>query len=628
MANQVTGVTHTLQDTYAYDSDGNLLTQTQSDLTGGDPSRTTTYTYNDFGELASVTDPAGDTTGYSYNDSGQMATMVDGDGNEYDYTYNEYGKVTQETLTTNSTSLPSPGSTSLVLDSYAYDPAGLLASATDAMGRITTYFYNTNEQLVATQNLTSAGTGRQNADTYDGAGNLIETDASGFPVTSANQTVTDYNYDAANRLTSMVADPTPAGTSDSGYANRTTSYTYNADNLVTAQTITGAGGSATTDYGYNSADEMTSQAVQNGSTADTTTWTYDTLGQALGMTRPDGNASGATAANYTTNYSYDQAGNLAVTAGPPVSTQTYSSQTPVSTRAVTVSGYDTFGDQTQVKDPNDNVTTTGYDGDGRVTSVIQPSYTPPGASTAITATTSYAYDGNGNVIKVTDPAGNSISYGYDALGDLTSETDPQLTGQSAPGVSTYTYDNDGEELSATSPTGAETQATYDSFGDLLTGTQDIRGSSGTSYDTTSYTYDYLGDPLTTTSPAGVVTTDTYDHLGELASAANSYGKHHELRLQLRRSARRGQQPRRHLRQLRLRPGGRPHLGHRLRHGAPAPGAPGAGHPDDGLRPVGEPHLVHRPGQQHHHRQLQRRRRADQPDPAGHILVFGYHQLWL
>jgi RHS repeat-associated protein len=523
VANQVTGVTHTLKDAYAYDADGNLLSQTQSDLTGGDPSRTTTYTYNDFGEVASATYPAGDTTGYSYNDSGQVATMVDGNGNEYDYSYNEYGKVTQITLTTNSASLPSPGSTSLVLDSYAYDPAGLLASATDAMGRTTTYFYNSDEQLVAAQNLTSAGTGRQSAYTYDGAGNLIQTDVSAFPVTSTNQTVIQYNYDAADRLTSMVVDPTPAGSSAGGYANRTTSYTYNAGNQVTSQMVTGAGGSSATTNGYNSAGELTSQAVQVGGTADTTTWTYDTLGQVLGMTSPDGNAAGATAANYTTNYSYDQAGDLAVTTGPPVSTESYTAQTPVSTRAVTVYGYDTFGDQTQVKDPNDNLTTMGYDGDGRVASVSQPSYTPPGSSTPITATTGYAYDGNGNLIKATDPEGNTTSYGYDALGDLTSETDPQLTGQSAPGVWAYTYDNDGEQLSATSPTGAETQATYDTFGDLATTTQDIRGGSGTTYHTTSYTYDYLGDPLTVTTPDGVVTTNTYNHLGELASTADSFG---------------------------------------------------------------------------------------------------------
>jgi RHS repeat-associated protein len=562
VVNQVTGVTHTLQDAYAYDADGNELSLTQSDLTGGDPARTTTYTYNDHGEVASVTqpggatsgggsqsqgassaNPAGATTGYTYNDSGQVATMVDPDGNEYEYSYNEYGEQTQVALQYNSTSQSSPepacpagqvpgpaNGCQLVVDSYAYDPAGLLAATTDAMGRITNYFYNADDELIATQQQPPPATpgatpppGRQTAYTYDPAGNLIETDASDLPVTTADQTVTDYTYDAADRLDAMVVDPTPAGTDDSGYADRTTSYTYNADNLVTSQTVTGDYGSSTTNEAYNSADELTSQSVVNGSTDDTTTWSYDGLGQVLGMTGPDGNVAGATAADYTTNYSYDQAGNLSVMAGPPVSTQTYASQTPASTRAVTVYGYDTFGDQTQVKDPDDNITTRAYDGNGRVTSVTQPPYTPPGASTAITATTTYGYDENGNLTSATDPEGNTTSYAYDALGDVISQTDPQLTGQSAPGVSSYAYDSDGEQLSATSPTGAQTQATYDYFGDRLTATQDIRTSSGTQADTTNFTYDYLGDPLTTTTPDGAVTTDTYDHLGELTSTANAYG---------------------------------------------------------------------------------------------------------
>jgi RHS repeat-associated protein len=563
VVNQVTGVTHTLQDAYAYDADGSLLSLTQTDLTGGDATRTTSYTYNDHGEVASVTQPGeatsggssqsggassanpnGATTGYTYNDAGQVATMVDPDGNEYDYAYNEYGEVTQVALQYNSTNqstspappcpagqVPGPANgCQLVVDSYAYDPAGQLAAVTDAMGRITNYFYNADDELIATQQqpppATSGATpppGRQTAYTYDPAGNLIETDASDLPVTTADQTVTDYTYDAANRLDSMVVDPTPAGTSDSGYVNRTTSYAYNADNLVTSKTVTGAYGSSATNYGYNTADELTSQSVVNGSTDDTTTWSYDTLGQVLGMTTPDGNASGSTAADYTTNYSYDQAGNLSAVAGPPVGTQTYASQTPASTRAVTLYGYDTFDEQTQVKDPDDNVTATAYDGDGRVTSVTRPSYTPPGSSTAVTATTKYGYDENGNPTSVTDPEGNTTSYAYDALGDVISQTDPQLTGQSAPGVWAYTYDSDGEQLSATSPTGAQTQATYDYFGDRLTATQDIRSSSGTADDTTSYTYDYLGDPLTTTTPDGVVTTDTHDHLGELTSSADAVG---------------------------------------------------------------------------------------------------------
>jgi RHS repeat-associated protein len=543
VANHATGVTHTRQDSYAYNADGNLLSLAQSDPTGEDATRTTGYTYNDHGEVASVTqpggaatggsapsqgassaNPAGATTGYSYNDSGLVTAMTDPNGSEYDYTYNEYGDLTQTTLNVNSTTQAVPaGGSSLVLDSYAYDPAGLLAAATDAMGRTTNYQYNGDEELVSASDLPSSGTGRMTTYSYDPAGNLAETDVSDDPVTTANQTITSYTYDAASRLASMVTGAVPSGASGSKYPGRTTSYAYNADDQVTSQTTTGVNGPGTTDYAYNSADEMTSQSVVNGSVSDTTSYTYDQLGQAASMTAPDGNVSGATAANYTTNYAYDQGGDLDQVTGPPVATVSDSAQAPATTRAVTSYGYDTFGDQTQATDPDGHVTTTAYDGGGRVLSVTQPSYTPPGSSSAITAVTKYGYDEDGNLTSATDPQGNTTGYAYDALGDLASVTDPQLAGQSAPGVWNYTYDSDGEPLTATSPTGAETQATYDAFGDQATATQGIRSSSGTAYDTTKYTYGYLGDPLTTTTPDGVATTDTYDALSELTATENGVG---------------------------------------------------------------------------------------------------------
>ena len=445
VTDKVTTVTHTLQDSYSYDADGNLTQLAQSDLTGSDPSRTTSYTYDDHGHVATETDPAGATTAYDYDPFGNVVTMTDADGNVHSYTYNEYNEVTQVALHTNSTDASNPAAgTDQVLDSYTYDPAGLLAASTDAMGRITNYGYDHNQDLVSvttTDASTSPTTGRQTTYTYDGAGNLASQAVnamSGGGITTS--TVTNYTVDAAGRRASQMVDPTPSGTSASGYVNRSTSYTYNADNHVTSQTVSDGLGSSTTNDGYNTAGNLTSQSVQNGSTSQTTTWTYDQNGLPLSMTTPRGNTSGATAGDYTTNYAYDQGGNPSTVTGPPVATQSYAAQSPATTRAVTTYGYDTFGDRTGTKDPIGNVTVTGYDGAGRVTSVAQPSYTPPGGSTAINATTSYSYDGLGNLTQLTDPAQNVTKYAYDALGDLVSQTDPQLPGQSAPGVWSYTYD--------------------------------------------------------------------------------------------------------------------------------------------------------------------------------------------
>ena len=574
VTNTVTNVTHQLVDTYAYDADNDVLSMVQSDATGNDPARTTSYTYNDHDQVASVTqpagattggtaqtggaasaNPAGATTGYDYDGFGNVTQVTDPNGNQYRYSYNEYQEPVQETLYTSSTNESTSSATcttpavqdpdggcDLVLKSYAYDPAGLLAATTDAMGRITNYAYDHDQELAKssttqacsasepctsmgactpTAQCTTGSVGTMTAYTYDSAGNMISKAVSATSGGGAGTTTTtDYNYDAADRLTSEVDDatpsPLPSGASASDYQNRTTAYTYNADGKVLSQT-TGTGTTLdVTDYGYDTAGDETSQTVQDGSSSLETTWTYDQNGLPLSMTTPRGNASGATAADYTTNYAYDPAGNLVTQTGPPVAVSTFASQTATTTRPVTTDGYDTFGDKTQVRDPDGNVTTTGYDGDGRVTSVTQPAYTPPGASASITSPTTYGYDEDGNLTSVTDPNGNVTSSTYDALGDLTSKTDPQLPGQSAPGTWTYTYDADGEQLTAKDPLQDETQQTYDYFGNVATSTDALQN-------TTRYVYDYLGDQTMADTPSGSVTTSTYDGLGELTSTADDLG---------------------------------------------------------------------------------------------------------
>ena len=52
VTNRVTDATHTSRTSYGYDPDGNLLTRSVADSTGGDATRTTAYAYDGHGELS------------------------------------------------------------------------------------------------------------------------------------------------------------------------------------------------------------------------------------------------------------------------------------------------------------------------------------------------------------------------------------------------------------------------------------------------------------------------------------------------------------------------------------------------------------------------------------------------
>jgi RHS repeat-associated protein len=556
MGSQVPAVTHTRQDTYSYDTDGGLLRLTQADLTGGDAQRVTQDTYDAQGRLATQTLPSGATASYSYDDFGDVSNRTDANGYQHQYTYNEYGKPTQQILYTSNTSQANPTANcsapafpdsdgigcDLVLDSRAYTAAGLLASETDAMGRTTTYGYDGNQELIAVSQVDPCTTGtrttnpadptcttlgvsagRQATYAYDGAGNKVSQTVS--PVTGGTVGVgatTGYTYDAASRLVRELIDPTPSGTTTSGYANRAVSFTYDAANHVASQTVGSAatGGTSVTSYTYDAQGDRLRQNVTDGSSTLTTTWTYGQNGQPLTMVTPDGNAPGGTPANYTTQYGYDNGGDLTTVTSPPTLVQSYANQAGSTAQPVATYAYDTFGDKTAAADPDLNVTTYAYaNEDGQVTSVTQPSYTQPGTGTTIIPTTTYAYDGDGNVVSVTDPRGDTASASYNALGEVTAVTlpgDPSTCPGVAPVSWTYTYDADGEQLSATDPACGITSQTYDYFANRATTTNAL-------VKTRNYSYDFLGDQVSAVTPDGVVTTSGYDHLGELASVTDGAG---------------------------------------------------------------------------------------------------------
>lgn len=213
----------------------------------------------------------------------------------------------------------------------------------------------------------------------------------------------------------------------------------------------------------------------------------------------------------TTNYEYDEDGEAVVTIGPAVNAET-GGGAPVSTRPVTMAGYNTFGEQVESKDPTGAVSTTVFDAAGRATAIRLPSYTPPGSTTPITPQTTATYNDTGQTVSTTDALGKITSYTYDQLGRVASVTAPNL------GVTKYTYDLLGDQLSATDPNGAATSTTYDFLGRQVTSTQVVR-QTGQAH-TTSYTYGTGGWLTQTRSPLGVVASMTYNAAGEALSTTD------------------------------------------------------------------------------------------------------------
>lgn len=166
-----------LKTTYTHDTKGNVLTRTEqatSDVNGsqganatvtGSP-RTWTYTYNEVGQVLTVTGPRTDVvdkTTYVYDTKGNLSTIT-----------NAAGHIT-------------------TLDNY--DANGRVGQITDPNGVVTTLSYTPRGWL---KQKVSTGDGQSETTTYDydNAGQMIK-------VTLPDNSSISYTYDDAHRLTKI-----------------------------------------------------------------------------------------------------------------------------------------------------------------------------------------------------------------------------------------------------------------------------------------------------------------------------------------------------------------------------------------------------------------------------------------
>lgn len=221
---------------YTYDSLDRVTTSTQAPVT-------TTYTYNSIGQMTTVVDP-GRTVTYTYDSQGQPVSMTEAQGS-------------QNRLTT-----------------YEYD----------ALDRLIRYTYDTD---------TSSGGDPmiRTTYTYDAGGRLETSTYDPDIANSGGETLTQYVYDALDRLIRIVRDP------GSGQELRT-QYTYDDTfNRVTESTRDGDVNTPEPDirtrYTYDALNRLI-ETERDGTPSDgnpgiITTYQYDPLGRLAGATDPEGN---------------------------------------------------------------------------------------------------------------------------------------------------------------------------------------------------------------------------------------------------------------------------------------------------------------------------------------------------
>ncbi|MEV6964289.1 LamG-like jellyroll fold domain-containing protein [Hamadaea sp. NPDC051192] len=223
--NRVTGATHTKVTTNEYDADGNVLSTTVTDTTGGDVTRKESYTYDTYGRKATYTDAKQDNVSatYGYDLYGHVVLETDQVGGQYRYQIDSRGNVLEKWLV----NYDVPGDGIAAADQRLllkiYSPGGRLATEIDALNGLTEYEYLDNG-LLAKKTRTDGGANSfvVEENSYDPAGNLIS------QKTSNGTTTTTFEYDAAGRRFRTTLDPTGL--------NRVTTNALNPDGKVTAST--------------------------------------------------------------------------------------------------------------------------------------------------------------------------------------------------------------------------------------------------------------------------------------------------------------------------------------------------------------------------------------------------------
>jgi RHS repeat-associated protein len=534
---------------YQYDSYGRVSGMTESrGASSGDPNYTTTFQYNVRGQLTRLTHPDGTYIQYAYNPNGALAWTADErhtgaatDANQRtSYAYDDYKRLLSVTTPLRATGDNTPRTTT-----YNYDPSGngngytrtaaAPTKVTSPGGKVVNTAYDENLRptsvtAVGDANVPSAVTSY----TYDANGNVLTVKDPNGQSTGA---VTTYAYNVMNKVRS-VTDPISVDRNSNGHTmdyvydnsgklttetradGKTCTYSYWANGVLKSRV--GYSGDTTTYSGYGFWNDPTQVSYQKlDGTLITYTYYYTGLRRLAQMTYP-ADVSGATRtgfyhydiANHLDQYTnpagqvktltYDNRGRLTNTSwsanGPSV-TIGYDATRPMSIAStqggVTTTigfGYDeannrTYEDQTISGLPTRRVQ-TDPDADGNRTDLLVKT------GSTVNFANYFDYTSRNELLNVYDNSHAAFfKYSYDASGNVTQRL--------------------GQRLHDT------TVLTYDALNRPITCAQN--GLNGSNFATSHYDYDKLGSLQDTyrEEEGGKGERFTYDDLNQLTNAVYS-----------------------------------------------------------------------------------------------------------
>jgi RHS repeat-associated protein len=491
---------------------------------------TWTYTYYQNGRMWTKTTPMDYTITYEYQ-FGRLSKVIDNENKTRTLSFD---------LATSTSGISAGGDGQWI---YQYDPeTGKLRTKTDPEGYVTTYAYGTNTEtdtdargnitesvydskenlLSRTEKSATDPVGRTTSYTYNSDNEILTS-------TDPENHVTTYTYetddgekivkikDAANEETATRYYSDGRIKSIKNPKNQTTTFTYSFDqetkqtteistdflNVITKRVYDLSGNmieswdafNIVTKYEYNSLNQL--KTVKDYLDRVTNTYEY----------WADSNLKTATDANgNSTHYTYNYDGKVTEVKDDLDNTTTYEYGTGTGCPSCSGSG----DNLVSVTDANNKKTTYEYYKNGWKKNQIDPlnhitsyAYDPTGFMTSLKdpAQAVTAFDKTDLVTTKTDPLGRITTYEYDRAGRLHTKTDRKGD------IIHYSYTPDDVLETITYPDNSTVSFTNDEL-DRITSVTDSLGT--TTYDYADF--DTLNRKLTVTDPNGFVVVYKYDEV--------------------------------------------------------------------------------------------------------------------